>query len=276
MKIGIQSIKNMLKKWFPIFIYKRLLIIDKILLLSPTYKIYKIDKKLPKNFCVQRLRSIELRGISNAVLESAICDYREFTLKNYGPVVDSGRIPSLIEAVLLTNELFGDIAECGVYHGSSAKIIRHFSSPDRRLYLFDTFTGFIAEDRELEMKKGIKIDPGKGHINSSLEEAKKRIFSKIEGKNTQFNESSVAFRVSPVQETLYSVKDVSFSLVHLDMDLYAPTKFALEFFVPLLVKNGILLIHDFSVDKSGYRGVYKAFQDVDTSQLFGPLPFGDQ
>lgn len=47
----------------------------------------------------------------------------------------------------------GNVAECGVFKGDSAKFINKFF-PDRKLYLFDTFEGFddkdIAAEKELE------------------------------------------------------------------------------------------------------------------------------
>ncbi len=276
MKLNFKSLKHLAKEYLPSSFYQPLVKIKKKLLLLPITKLYNIDKKLPDSYCVQRIRSLDLYGVSDYVLESAIRDYREFNLKYYGPVVDSVRIPSLIEAVLASNNLVGDIAECGVYHGSSAKIIRHFASPAKKLYLFDTFTGFTTDDRKAEMKKGLKRDPGEGHINTTLEQARSRIFSKIKGKESQIEKDSVVFCVGSVQQTLESIRDIQLSLVHLDMDLYAPTKFALDFFIPRIVKNGILLLHDYAVDNSGYRGVYQATMELDMTTLFGPLPFGDK
>src|SRR5471030_1513196 len=46
----------------------------------------------------------------------------------------------LVAAVEATRRIPGDIAEVGVAHGRSAKLIAQYA-PDRELHLFDTFNG---------------------------------------------------------------------------------------------------------------------------------------
>ena len=276
--MGKQTIRNFIKANVPRKVYEFLRRVEGSWkrIHSVKTRLFLIDKKLPISFNIQQIRSLELQGIDDKIINSVIRDYQNFTFKHYGPVLDSVRIVSLLETVLRANDLNGDIAECGVYQGSSAKIIRHFADPEKKFYLFDTFTGFTHTDRQLEMTKGSGKDPGKGHINTSLELAKKRMFSDIDGKTCQFKEENVIFFVGVVQETLDNVKDFNFSMVHLDIDLYEPTRFALEFFIPRIVENGLLLIHDYAVNKSGYSGVYQATLNVGLSPMIGPLPFGDQ
>jgi hypothetical protein len=83
--------------------------------------------------------------------------------------------------------------------------------------------------------------------------------------------------VGPVQETLPRLADdQEFSLVHLDMDLFAPTRFALDLLSPRLRKGGVLLMHDFFVPTEGYIGVYQAAQECDLTSFIGPVCMGDQ
>lgn len=278
MNVRFQATKHFVKAHVPPSVYEVIRRIWRAVarVSSVKTRLYTMDRKLPTGFHVQQIRSLELRGISDDLLKSVIQDYLDFTAKHYDPALDAVRAVSLIEAVLKANDLSGDLAECGVYQGSSAKIIRHFAVPDKKLYLFDTFTGFTADDRQIEMRKGLRRDPGEGHIKTSLEFAKERVFSDMNGRKCEFNDNSVVFCVGSVHNTLETVTNARFSFVHLDMDLYEPTRFALEFFIPRIVSNGILLLHDYAVDKSGYCGVYQATMDVDLSGMFGPLPFGDQ
>ena len=47
----------------------------------------------------------------------------------------------------LADGVAGDFAELGVWRGNSAAVLAHFAAlSDRRVYLFDTFTGFDARD----------------------------------------------------------------------------------------------------------------------------------
>ena len=276
--MGLQIfIKQFLRTHMPESIHKRLSRIKKSWFIPSLEiaKLYRTEKRLPSNFHIQCIRSLELQGISDEVLESVIQDYRDFAFKHMRSVLDSIRVVSLIEAARMSNELIGDLAECGVYQGSSSKIIRHFTDPAKNLHIFDTFTGFTIDDRNIELKKGLKKDPGEQFTNTSKELVKSRIFSGINGFKMGFDEESVVFHSGPVQKTLETVKDIHFSFVHLDMDLYEPTRFALSFFIPRIVTNGILLLHDYAVNNSGYRGVYEATEDVDFSTMIGPFPFGD-
>lgn len=239
-------------------------------------RLHKLLPRLPHRHIIQKHRSLEIHGISDSILKALIEDYQEFTKDNYGIIFDSTRIVSLIEAIIYSNKIPGDFAECGVYHGSSSKILRWFGDSEKVLHCFDTFTGFTIEDRETETIKGIKRDPGVGHINTSLAFAKERIFSPVDNIECPVKSSRVLFHVGPVQNTLNEVSNVKFALVHLDMDLYAPTKFALEFFIPRISDYGLLILNDHTVDRAGYRGVAEAIDELTNPPLLGPLPFGDQ
>ena len=58
------------------------------------------------------------------------------------------------------------------------------------------------------------------------------------------------------QDTCGQVKDIKFSLVHLDVDLYKSTKDCLEFFYSRMEKGGIIFSHDYST-----LGVKQAFDE---------------
>jgi O-methyltransferase len=233
------------------------------------------DAKIPTNGYFQKSRSLQFCGISDDQLRNIIADYADFSAKNYKPVSDPTRIISLVEAIRYANQLDGDIVECGVFQGSTAKILHFFSNVNKSIFLLDTFTGFTADDRAAEKSIGLKRDPGQGHINTSLEFAQARVFSKIEGLESPEHNENVIFLPGPIQETLEPLVDRRFCFVHLDMDLYAPTKYALEFFIPKLVTHGVLVLHDYAVNDLGYKGVYEAVKSVETGALLGPFPFGD-
>ncbi len=133
---------------------------------------------------------------------------------------------------IVKSDIPGSFAELGVYKGNSAKIL-HSMAPSKKLFLFDTFKGFTEQDINSDMKK--KINP-KHFLDTSLEKVKKFISP---------NEN-VIFCPGYFPETLsYVPENESFSFVHLDADLYLPTKHALEYFYPRLVNKGILIIHDY-------------------------------
>lgn len=135
----------------------------------------------------------------------------------------------------------GAIAELGVYKGSSAKVM-HLVSPHRPLYLFDTFSGFPerhARDRAEPTEPGhyaCGIDPVREFLG---------------------NHPNLHFCPGVFPDTAAMVPDDAvFALVHLDCDLYLPTKAALEFFYPRLAPGGLLLLHDYT--SGSWPGVTRA------------------
>lgn len=152
----------------------------------------------------------------------------------------------------------GALAELGVYKGNSAKLI-HNLIPDRTLFLFDTFGGFREQD----------LDPHEKHLEGNVftdtSENAVREFIGIS--------ENVIFCTGRFPETAKAVPtNTSFALVHLDCDLYEPTRAALEFFYPKMSPGGLIILHDYG--SGGWPGVTKAvnefFEDKQESLILIP------
>lgn len=126
-------------------------------------------------------------------------------------------------------ELGGEMAEVGVYQGVSAKLIS-MASGGAPLHLFDTFAGLPAPECE---------DGGMLH----------------EGRYAASLASVRAFLADCTDINLYPglfpassgpCEHLSFSFVHLDVDLRAGTRDCLAFFYPRMLRGGIILLHDYS------------------------------
>lgn len=79
----------------------------------------------------------------------------EFITKN-----SKHHVTECIEREIYYNKIEGAVAEAGVFKGNTARRINYLF-PDRTLYLFDTFEGFLPEEQELDDKRGFhneKID----------------------------------------------------------------------------------------------------------------------
>ena len=99
--------------------------------------LHRLAEQLPSGHYVQRMRSLELRGIPDDHLRAIVDDYRAFSYENYkyGAELDPIRIPGgIIEAVMMSNDIPGELAECGVYQGSTAKMIRNIADVDKKLH----------------------------------------------------------------------------------------------------------------------------------------------
>ena len=141
----------------------------------------------------------------------------------------------------------GSVAEGGVFQGEFAKEINRVF-PDRKLYLFDTFTGFDSRDVEVEVNANYSKTQ-KGHFNITSVEL-------VLGKMPHKNMCIVKEGFFP--ETAKGVND-SFCFVNLDFDLYQPILAGLEFFVPKMVQGGVILVDDYFA--AGYRGAKQAVTD---------------
>jgi len=127
----------------------------------------------------------------------------------------------------------GSVAEAGVFQGEFASVINQ-AFPQKRLYLFDTFTGFDERDKALEGSWVQTRDWGKNMEETSIE----LVLSKMP------HPERCIIRQGYVPETFDGIED-TFCFVNLDMDLYLPTHNALQWFWPRMVQGGTILIHDY-------------------------------
>ena len=155
---------------------------------------------------------------------------------------------------VLSEGVSGDIAELGVYKGNSAVVLAHYArTHGRRLFLFDTFKGFepvdfiSGGDRVLmEMQKSEFAD-------TSLEEVRRLVGDR------SVTYCSGRFPASATDE----VDRSCFAIVHLDCDLYEPTKAGLAYFYPRLSPGGLLILHDYS--NPYWEGVRRAVDEFVTT-----------
>jgi O-methyltransferase len=145
------------------------------------------------------------------------------------------------QIVLLLRELEvhavpGAMAELGVHRGGSARLLHHFA-PERRLYLFDTFTGFSPADMERET-----VDFTYNKTADFADTSVPLVLAHIAPINANVIPVPGWFpgSVTPTQER------ESFAFVHLDADLEEPITAGLAFFSPRLARGGFILVHDYN------------------------------
>jgi hypothetical protein len=166
---------------------------------------------------------------------------------------------SLIQDQLAKEGIPGDLAEIGTYKGHTAAVLAKAARRlDRTLYLFDTFEGFDERDFQ-----GIDAHRLGEFADTSLEAVKALV-----------GEDHVTFVKGFFPETASAVPDqAKFSLVHIDCDLYAPVRSALEFFYPRLSPGGFMLVHDYTA--MGWPGVEKAVDEFLAGRPESPVPMTD-
>jgi O-methyltransferase len=133
---------------------------------------------------------------------------------------------------VLDERIPGAFAEVGVWRGETSAFL-HRLAPERRLYLFDTFSGFPDRD----------LPPGAtdARFRDTSEQAVRRRVGPS---------PSVMLRPGYVPDTLAGLEGETFAFVLLDLDLFRPTQACLEFFYPRLSPGGYLVVHDYNNPES--------------------------
>ena len=156
----------------------------------------------------------------------------------------------------------GSVAEGGVFQGDFAKEINRVF-PDRKLYLFDTFSGFDARDVSMELEKGFSNSEA-GRLSATNENAVLKILPHPE---------LCAIRKGYFPESAEGLDNETFCFVNLDFDLYLPTYAGLEFFAPRMSDGGVILVHDYFSE--GFKGVKKAVEEYSKKNALYLFPIGD-
>ncbi len=160
------------------------------------------------------------------------------------------RICNLIKYSNLCQDLGGYIAEFGVYSGGSLEILAQHN-PNNEILAFDSFAGLPAPSEFDFHRKGefgkISYDDIAGYF--AMIYPRVRIIKGFSPKVFDVCDSNVRF-----------------SFAHADVDLYQSVKDALDFFLPRMLTNGILLFDDYKV--SSTPGCEKAIEELNADRYF--------
>lgn len=174
------------------------------------------------------------------------------------------RTLELVAESINNNGIEGAMAEAGVYQGDFASAM-HALLPERILYLFDTFEGFTQAKTAQELKTK-RISSEFAELAMSFDDTNEDlVLSKMA------DPSKCVICKGDFAETSRFI-DSLFCLVSVDMDYYQPTREALEFFYPRLVKGGCILVHDYNHDEiRGVREAVESFRASNPSLITMPL-----
>lgn len=148
--------------------------------------------------------------------------------------------------------LDGDTAECGVFEGATSYLVcRARGDADASTHhLFDSFEGLsepASADRPTDARSFAWASG-----DMAAPEAKVRANLAAEPR--------VEFHRGWIPERFHEVASRRFRFVHIDVDLYQPTRDATEFFYERLVPGGILVNDDYG--SHACPGARRAFDEV--------------
>lgn len=139
--------------------------------------------------------------------------------------LNAHRLAKLKQYALEVSHLDGDVAEVGVWKGGSAKWLCHLF-PERKVYLFDTFTGMPAPEAIDGHRQGDFGDTSLVSVRNYLRDCPNAVI--VPG-------------VFP--HTLPELGPLV--LVHVDCDLHSSTQAAINRLWPLLPSGGVMVFDDY-------------------------------
>lgn len=141
-------------------------------------------------------------------------------------------------------------AEVGVHRGGGSYFIAACAAKlgitNMQLHSFDTFEGHAAQDIQPGMD-GAHQGGGFGNVD----------FEDVQQYLNAF--PNVALYKGRFQDTSPQIDQKTFHFVHLDVDIYEPTLFGLEFFHSRLAKQGVMIVDDYGF--TSCPGVQKAVSE---------------
>ncbi len=147
--------------------------------------------------------------------------------------LNTGRRWTLHQLLRLVEAVPGDTAECGVYIGTSSYLIcqanRRSAVHRRWHYLFDSFEG-LSQPGEFDGDYWAR-----GNLACREETARENL--------ADF--TNLSFHRGWIPERFPEIESRRFAFVHIDVDLYEPTRDSLAFFYPRLNPGGIILCDDY-------------------------------
>jgi O-methyltransferase len=163
-----------------------------------------------------------------------------------GTYLDVHRLWTLWKACEAIAPMDLPVAEVGVWAGGSslfmARAMEHFGHRPE-LYLFDTFCGHMHVDPEHDAYHRVGMFKADIHHAIGL-----------------LHDYQLHIYQGMVEDTTARINGEKFGLLHLDCDLYRPTKHSIEFFWPRIAPGGKIVVDDYGSNSA--RGVKEAVQEV--------------
>lgn len=148
-------------------------------------------------------------------------------------------------------DLDGDSAECGTFTGGSSFLLcRVMKKAGRIHHVFDSFEG-LSEPEGVDVPNDARTFQWKKNDLAKGEDL-------VRGNLAEFD--FVRYYKGWIPTRFGEVADRRFAFVHVDVDLFQPTRDSLAFFYDRMVPGGILLCDDYG--STACPGAKKAFDEL--------------
>lgn len=188
------------------------------------------------------------------------------------------------ELLKMSADVPGIIVEIGVYRGASlltwGKLVDIVAPLDRqkRVYGFDSFEGLQDFDEKDGPMDPVCSKTEGGWSARSAEEEVDELVS-IANADGLIPSGKINLVKGNIFETLpkfmEAVPGFRISLLHMDVDLYKPTKFALEKLYPLVSRGGVIVFDEYALPpwEGETNAVDDYFKEIGEKPVVQKLPF---
>ena len=161
---------------------------------------------------------------------------------------------NIIDSVLNSIDVDGDVCEFGVAQGKTTKLISYLiKDTEKKIYLFDSFMGLPAPSKEDILKDDIFNLKKMSLYEGKMSHNEKKVLSELNSIN--FDEKKIilnkGFFNQKNKHLFQYPKKISFA--YIDFDFYLPTKDVLNVIESKLVKNSSIIIDDYDFFSTGVK-----------------------
>jgi O-methyltransferase len=194
------------------------------------------------------------------------------------------RIWSLLEAVryVVEADVPGDFAECGVWRGGSviamARKLRTLGQEDRRIWLYDTFTGMTppsASDIEAATGQSAAQLMSQTQVGDGNNVWAFATRADVEANLRLTGYPTTHFTIveGDVAATLKESVPEQLALLRLDTDWFESTHISLDVLYPRLVPGGVCILDDYGHWQGARTAVDQYFDALGVRPLMMPIDY---
>lgn len=189
---------------------------------------------------------------------------KKFEYENgFYATTDAARISKIIthyELFKMTSHVRGEILECGVFKGNSLfrwikfrDMLENYSS--RKIIAFDAFGEFPETAFNDDQARRQAFVEETGGVGVSIEETNELLTSLQLNRNIDLIKGNI---METLPTYLKANPHLKLSLLHLDVDIYEPTKLALDLLYSRVSTGGVIILDDYGA----FAGTNAAVKEV--------------
>jgi hypothetical protein len=178
------------------------------------------------------------------------------------PVNRISKFVTHLELFKRVSTLAGDIVECGVFKGNSLSRWIKFralfgNAYSKKIIAFDTYGEFPEACFEGDKKKRDSFIREAGNQSISEEELNEILTSLNLNENIELVKGDL---IETAEAYVNANLHLKISLLHIDVDLYEPTRKVLEVFYPHVVNGGIIILDDYGAFAGANKAIDEFFE----------------